>query len=111
MKKKDIHFTTIIAGILVMVSIVCSNVLLLSGETKQATVKTEKTDENKVQFISTPAGTVPTTFTVELNNEIYCLFEVCSGIFKSEASEPESEFQPQRYLLTLFRFIISPNAP
>ena len=112
MRKKDIRVATIIAGFLVMVSIVCSNVLMISSRTKDVSAKTEKTtDDSTVQFVSTPAGTVPTTFSVELNNEVYCLFEVCSGFSKPEASEPEAKTQPLRYLLTLFRVIISPNAP
>ena len=112
MKKKDIHFMTIIAGLMVMVSIVCSNVLMLTGETKQTKIQTEQTtSETDGEFISTPATIVPTTFTIAFNAEIHYLFEVCSGFFKPEASEPEAETQPLRYLLTLFRVIISPNAP
>jgi hypothetical protein len=112
MKKKDIHFMTIIAGLLVMISIVCSNVLLLSEESRQAEIKTEKTaGETELEFIVSPPTTVPTTFTIAFNTEIHYLFEVCSGFFKPEASEPETQTQPLRYLLTLFRVIISPNAP
>jgi hypothetical protein len=114
MRKQKTHILTIAAGLLLAVAIVCSNVLLLAPKVHSvADCKSEKAKDEQEKFVFTAAPTItpPSSFLVQLNVEACCLFEVITQALKPEAFVSDFAIHPRKYLLTLFRVIISPNAP
>jgi hypothetical protein len=114
MRKQKIQTLTIAVGMLLAAAIVCSNVFLLerTAEVKQV-VKSEKAKDEKEthSFTTAPTITPPTSFYVELNVASHCLFDIVTPTENEEASCSNFTLLPQKYLLILFRVIISPNAP
>lgn len=113
-RKEKIQALTMVAGLLLTVAIVCSNVLLLSQKFHQvAEVKSEKAQDEKeiVALTAAPTTTPPSSFHVQMKVEAHCLFEVILDNERNEEFISEFAFHPGKLVLTLFRVIISPNAP
>lgn len=101
-------------GLLIACAVVCSNVFQFEnhGQVKIETKADKKKEEQKQRAeISAPTLSLPSTFIVHLNLETYCLFEISAEDRSDRSFVCDFSFHPQRYLLTLFRVIISPNAP
>jgi hypothetical protein len=116
MKKEKIHTLTMLIGLLLAIAVVCTNVFDPKHTKREGSEvdKTEKTDDkssHEISFLSAPTLTPPSTFLVQLNLETYCLFEVITETKVEEDVESNFSLLPRRFLLTLFRVIISPNAP
>lgn len=78
-------------------------------ETKTEQQKDQQGDET---FVSLSSFSLPSASVhVEVNLDPYCLFEI---LFEKETRQTEASripVYPEKLLLTLFRVIISPNAP
>jgi hypothetical protein len=78
-------------------------------------VKTEKSSKDKADdhsgTISLPTFSVPSPIDVQANLSSYCLFEI---LFEEHADENPIEdniVHAEHFFETMFRVIISPNAP
>lgn len=117
MRKSKIHAFTIIIGLLLAAAIVCSHVFQMeraqvAKQKVNSEQKTKEDSEKNRAFFSAPTITTPPSSAhVQLNIVTYCLFQFCQPKEKVEVPLSEFHFKPQKFLLTLFRVIISPNAP
>jgi hypothetical protein len=114
MKKARIHLLTILAGSLLALAIVFSQIFQpQSGQSKQV-IKTEQQQDNSKQeqaYTSAPSFSLPSSAHVHLNIDVYCLFEILCQEKPQEIQDTESPLRPQKLMQTLFRVIIAPNAP
>jgi hypothetical protein len=116
MKKEKIHLLTIMAGLLLAIAIVFSQVFQsqLTTHLKHDVKKTEqkKTDNQEEQLYSAaPSFSLPSSVQLHLNVEAYCLFEIVCSEEQHQSDSHESPLRPQKLFQTLFRVIIAPNAP
>jgi hypothetical protein len=115
MKKQTIHLLTVILGTILALAIVFSQVFLSQPTTAKNTVKTEQQKKDSTPsedfHISAPSITLPSSVHVHLNLDIYCLFEILLGEKPEEFYLEDLPLYTQRFFQTLFRVIISPNAP
>jgi hypothetical protein len=117
MKKRKLHTLTIILGSILAVAIVFSQYLTPDRFACAEKVKTEKkdttnkADDHSAAYVSLPSFSLPTPVDVQANLSSYCLFEI---IFEEDTDENQVEenlFFADRFFETMFRVIISPNAP
>lgn len=103
---------SVIAGVLLAIAIACSNVFQFNEITVSQKAKTEqqKSDEHQV-FFSVTSVAPPVVTCLQFVSDIHCLFEISSLEESPEISPIEKVSINQRLFLTLFRVIISPNAP
>jgi hypothetical protein len=104
------HNLSIIAGVLLAVVVVCFNVLSCGALDKKESIKTEQSSEQSDAVFTTPTLSPPSVFHVNLTLDIFCLFDVKSET-SVEPGQTRASIEPPKLLLTLFRVIISPNAP
>lgn len=115
MKKGKLHLLTIIVGTILALAIVFSEFLapqwLASGE-KAKTEQTEnKSGTETGTHISLPSFSLPAPVNVQVNLDPYFLFEIFFEKDIDENHVKEDAFYPDRFFETMFRAIISPNAP
>lgn len=111
MKKENARYRTLtlIAGLAVAIG-VCQFFFFDLSENAASNAETEQSEE--AAFISMPSVTLPSSSSVvETNQEFSFILEI---LF--EDSHQEAEVVPfnrvfDKLLQTLFRFVISPNAP
>jgi len=115
MKRTETRFLTIAMGILVVLGIVLSQVLHLSLEAPQKKqAKTEQHQEENSDgqmHVSVPSSSLPSSTHLELNPNVFLLFEI---LFEEEVFEvPELNFftLSSQIFRTIFGVTISPNAP
>jgi hypothetical protein len=117
MKKKRLHTLTLILGSILAVAIVFSQYLTPERIASAEKIKTEKkdrankADDHSGSYVSLPSFSLPTPVDVQANLNSYCLFEI---IFEEDTDENQVEenlFFADRFFETMFRVIISPNAP
>jgi hypothetical protein len=116
-KTKRLHTLTIFLGSILAVAIVFSQYLTPERFTNAENIKTEKktephqADDHSGSNVSLPSFSLPTPVDVQANLSSYCLFEI---IFEEDTDENQVEenlFFADRFFETMFRVIISPNAP
>ena len=110
MKRGFKHSISIVAGILIAVAILCSNVLFTGAHAKKDVVKTEQSSNTSEEAFNAPTLSPPSVFHVNLTLDIFCLFDLAHEPV-DEAGETSNPIEPPKLLLTLFRVIIAPNAP
>lgn len=117
MKKKRLHALTIIVGAVVALAIVFSQYLTPDRLASAEKVKTEKSakkdkaDDNSASYISLPTFSLPSPVDVQANLNSHCLFEI---LFEEDTDEDQVEeniVHADHFFETMFRVIISPNAP
>jgi len=120
MSKNGKHTITLIIGILTALVIVFFQVFYFQAvpvsHAGKAATKTEKHDAKEAtgdnSVISLPAGSMPSpTTAVELNHEAVCVLDI---LFEQETEcDPSTTLSHAagKLFSTLFRVIISPNAP
>jgi hypothetical protein len=115
MRKKRLHTFSVILGSIVALAIAFSQFLTpecVSSTKKEKTEQTEnKAGNGSETFVSLPSLSLPAPFHVEVNLNPYCLFEI---FFEEDIDENHVEqdlFYADRFFETMFRVIISPNAP
>jgi hypothetical protein len=114
MKRQKIRAITMILGLLLAVVVICSHVFQITPVKQSGKVaaeqKTEQSEEN-FSYVSAPTITPPSSANVQQNLVAHCLFEIVQPEEEKESFITEFSLHPQKFLLTLFRVIISPNAP
>lgn len=115
MKKAETRILTMTLGILVVLAIAFSQLFCfqqaspLKKETKTEQHQ-EENSEDQVYF-SVPSTSFPSSTFVELNPNVFFLFEI---LFEEKVSEvPQFNFSipSGQFFRTLFGWTISPNAP
>ena len=115
MRRRNIQYFTMLIGSLLAFAIVVAQLhpLHVATETgKEA--KTETRDTNQAgdsTVISLPSFSLPSPLHVTDGLTTHCLFEIFPDNDQPEISENETPSVSLKLLLTLFRVIISPNAP
>jgi hypothetical protein len=105
-----------IFGSMTAVIVIVAQLFLYEGPQpeKNSRVKTEKTSDessgDKV-LLSAPQPSVLSSFHASLNHEAVFLFEIILDVQERKPWAPEIPVSLGKYFLTLFRAIISPNAP
>ena len=115
MEKERSQTASIVLGSLLALAIVFSQYLTpeyLSCPEKAKTEQTKDESENKrTPVISLPTFSIPAPVSVQVNLIPYCLFEF---FFEEDIDEnyvQDDESYTGRFFETMFRVIISPNAP
>lgn len=115
MRKNRLHAFTLIVGSILALAIVFSQFFrpdLSSSTQKVKTQQTKNESRNETEsYISLPSFSLPAPVHVQVNLNPYCLFEI---FFEEDIDENDTEenlLHPDRFFETLFRVIISPNAP
>lgn len=115
MRTRNTQYFTMLIGSLLAFAIVVAQLhpLHIAAETgKEA--KAETRDANQggdATVISLPSFSLPSPLHVTNGLNTHCLFEIFLDNDEPEISENETPSAPLKLLLTLFRVIISPNAP
>ena len=115
MKKERLHISTLIIGSILAVAIAFSDFLAIDSPPSSEKAKTEQTtnlpDEETGSFISLPSFSLPAPVHLQSNLNPYCLFEIFHEEDIDENQDTGNPLSPHRFFETMFRVIISPNAP
>lgn len=115
MKKERLHITTLIIGGILAFAVSFSQYLTPELPDSSEKVKTEQTqnapEKEADSYISLPSFSLPAPVHVQVNLNPYCLFEILLEENIDENKEEESLLHTDRFFETMFRVIISPNAP
>jgi hypothetical protein len=115
MRNGKVHTLTIILGLLIATAIVCGHVFQL--EQSSACKQDQKTEQdadrsgNDAHFVTAPTITPPSSAQVHSSFLAHFLFVIDQPECEEETFVSDFNFHPRKFLLTLFRVIISPNAP
>ena len=115
MKKAERHFATTALGIIVALGIVASQLFYIPQQSSEkekikTTQSHDDSSEDEVYF-SVPSSTVPSSAHVELNPNVFFLFEIFFEEKEIESTEFKISIPVSRCFRTLFGLAISPNAP
>jgi hypothetical protein len=106
---------TLLAGIATAVVIVFSQLFYFQAATYcQKKAETEHRDQKTgttETYVSIPSSTISTTSHIEINQDIAFVLEVLFEREPQEETAPKISLPVNRFFQTLFRFIVSPNAP
>lgn len=112
---KRVQPLTLIIGSLLAVIIVCTQCFHFEAQSlskKEISAGQEESDQPEDETtISLPSFSLPAPVHVQLNLDAYCLFEILFEEDQQLDSSAEAPAYPEKLLITLFRVIISPNAP
>lgn len=114
MRKEKLHKASLIIGSIVALTIVFSQYLTPERISSVEKVKTEQTDPlagEEGSFISLPTFSLPVPVTVQASLNAYCLFEIFFEVDIDENYVEDEVSYADRFFETMFRVIISPNAP
>jgi hypothetical protein len=115
MRKKRLHTLTVILGSILALTICFSQFLTTDNVSSNGKAKKEQSEKRagseSDSFLSLASFSLPAPVHVEVNLNPYCLFEI---FFEEDVDENHAEndlFYADRFFETMFRVIISPNAP
>lgn len=117
MKRKRLRVLTILIGAVVALAIVFSQYLTPEHLASAEKIKTEKSakkdkaGDHSDSYISLPTFSLPTPIDVQANLDSYCLFEILFQEHSDENPVEENIVHADHFFETMFRVIISPNAP
>lgn len=113
MKKSHSKVLTVIAGVLLAICILLSNVFQSSAANNTTDLKAKTEQSGDIPSFSVHTLTIapPSSISIETDHFIQCLFEIDFNQEVIQAYPVDISFSPQRFLTTLFQVIISPNAP
>jgi hypothetical protein len=114
MKKDRLHIASIFVGSILALAIAFSQYLTpqsISSHEKTKTEQASKAAGENGSFISLPSFSIPAPVNVESNLDAYCLFEILFEVDLDESYVEEDVSYADRFFETMFRVIISPNAP
>lgn len=116
--KKRIQSITLILGSLLAVAIICAQLFQFQSASSYASKKDIKTEQQQNEqsnseesVITLPSFSLPTSVHVSLTQEAHYLFEILFEDVPEKTSNTEAPAFPEKLFNTLFRVIISPNAP
>ncbi len=108
---------TLLAGVATAAVIVFSQLFYFQAATYcQEKAETEQHDQKKNKdanesYISIPSSTISSTSHIEINQDLSFVLEILFEREPEEETITNVSFPASRFFQTLFRFIISPNAP
>jgi hypothetical protein len=106
---------TLLAGIATAGVIIFSQLFYFQAATYcQEKVDTEQHDKKKdapESYYSIPSSTISSTSSIELHQDLSFILETLLEEETDEASSHAISIPVNKFFHTLFRFIISPNAP
>jgi hypothetical protein len=112
MKRATIRRFTLALGILALVAVVCSQVFVQSTSKFSKKAKTEETaDHEEEQYFSVPSSSLPSSAHVELNRDVFFLFETLLSEKETDETKDFPNIQFGRLFEILIGSFISPNAP
>ncbi|MEX1238745.1 MAG: hypothetical protein WEB30_03480 [Cyclobacteriaceae bacterium] len=115
MKKERLHISTLIIGSILAFAIAFSQFLTPESLASTEKVKTEQTEncpeKETGSYISLPTFSIPVPVHLQSNLNPYYLFEIFQEEDIDENLEEANLLHPDRLFETMFRVIISPNAP
>ena len=113
MEKKRVHIATTLFGLLLALTLICANVLAPQNTaiSKEKTKTEQKSADKQFVFVSAPTITPPSTAVIQCCLFAHCIFEIDQEQQFQDESSSVTFIQPQKLFQTLFRVIISPNAP
>jgi hypothetical protein len=115
MRKERLHTFTLIVGSILAFAMAFSQFLpsdLSAAKKKAKTAQASKESHDDTQSdISLPTFSLPAPVHVQVNLNPYCLFEFFFEENTDEEQTEEDLLHPDRFFETMFRVIISPNAP
>jgi hypothetical protein len=104
----------LLAGIATAMVIVFSQLFYFQAATYcQKKVDAEQHDQKTghESYISIPSSTISSTSHIEINQDLSFLLGILFEVKSEQEESTEIVFPVDRFFQTLFRFIISPNAP
>lgn len=114
MRKNRLRVFTIIVGSILALAIAFSQFLTPECIASAEKAKTEQDGgkaDTEESTISLPTYSLPAPVQVQANLDVYCLFEILLEEDIDENDVAEDLFFSDRFFATMFRVIISPNAP
>ena len=113
--KTNLRYVTIFFGCLLAVVIVCSQVYSASSKfivsTEETSQDSSTTDESQEASFTMATFSLPAPVNVQINLDPHCLFEIVFENVKEEVPHMSLPSVDEKLMVTLFRVIISPNAP
>jgi hypothetical protein len=113
-KNKHMRSITMLTGSLLAVMIVCIQFFHFSHNISKSEVKTEQQESSPsadIPLVSMASYSIPSPVHVTINLDAYCLFEILFEQSTESDASAEAPLYPEKLFITLFRVIISPNAP
>lgn len=118
MKNNKTRAFTIVAGVLTAVAIILSQLFYYQGaqfckkeQTSENHEKKAPADEPEEAFVAGPSTSVLTSTHVDLTHKTFVLFEILFPEKEEDVYQSDLPLTLGKYFHTLFRIIISPNAP
>ena len=112
--KRNLRYITIFVGCLLAVVIVCSQVYSAHAKhsvTTEQSSDDDCSDESAQTSFSVASFSLPAPVSVQINLDPHCLFEIVFENVKEEVPHMNLPSVEEKLMVTLFRVIISPNAP
>jgi len=120
--KKSVQTLTLFVGSLLAMVIICSQLFHynvnayskdeLKDSKKELKGEQQESDQSSEEtVISLPSFSLPSPIHVSHNFDGYCLFEILFETSEESSISFETPLHPKKLFITLFRFIIAPNAP
>ncbi|MGC1244533.1 MAG: hypothetical protein WA874_23295 [Chryseosolibacter sp.] len=115
MKKERLHLATLIFGSILALAIAFSQFVPPASPGHIEKAKTEQAEntagKDAASFISLPSFSLPAPIHLQVNLDPHCLFEIFFEEDKDENQVEDDLLHTDRFFETMFRVIISPNAP
>jgi hypothetical protein len=115
MRKNRLHVFTIVLGSILAFAICFSQFYTPVCDADPGKVKTDQAGktagEETESYISLPTFSLPVPVHVQANLDAYCLFEIFFEKDSDVEDVEEDLFHTDRFFETMFRVIVSPNAP
>jgi hypothetical protein len=113
--KRQLQWFSLALGFMLAAAIVFVQIFQFQQTTtSKKEAKTEQHDSKKAKEelrVSLPSFSLPSQVHVSVNLDAYCLFEITFEENEQKEMDVLSPLLPEKFLTTLFRVIISPNAP
>lgn len=113
MSRKKLQFVTLLFGSLLAMAIVCAQFFVVSHASAKTTAvdASASTEEEGASYFSVPSFAIPSSVHVKLDINPHVLFEILTEEHERETPQVDDVLPLRKFLVTLFRVIISPNAP
>ena len=115
MTKAPTHIASAAVGIIVALAVIASQLFYPSHQSLQKKeTKTEQSEQENSEsqlYLSVPSSTVPSSAHVELNPNVFFLFEILFEEKRTESPQFNVAIPVSQCFRTLFGLAISPNAP
>jgi hypothetical protein len=115
MKKAELHVTTTAIGVIVALAVIASQLFYFPQQSSQKKeTKTEQSSSEQSEdqvYISVPTSTAPSSAHVELNPNVFFLFEIIFDKIEVNSFDLDISLPLSQCFRTLFGLAISPNAP